>query len=90
MTIASELDFKSAILEGIPKEIPAAKPYETDINHAPKRVDLLNEDEKKLALQNALRYFPKEQHEVLAKDFANELKEFTTGKFIVKHRSIWY
>ena len=46
------------------------------MNHAPKRKDILNNEEKKLALKNALRYFPKEQHAELAVDFANELKEY--------------
>jgi urocanate hydratase len=69
-------DFHTAILNGIPKELPKEKKYETDINHAPKRKDILNADEKKLALRNALRYFDKKHHAVLAKEFADELKTF--------------
>ena len=51
--------FAQEILEGIPAQIPAEKPIEPSINHAPKRKEILNVEEKKLALQNALRYFPK-------------------------------
>lgn len=49
--------FKEQIQQGIPTELPQPKPYETHINHAPKRKEILNEEEKKLALKNALRYF---------------------------------
>lgn len=68
--------FKKAILEGIPSEIPAAKPYDEKVSHAPIRKDILNKNEKKLALQNALRYFPKAQHTELAPEFAEELKKY--------------
>lgn len=68
--------FKDSILEGIPKEIPSKKEFDTSINHAPKRKDILSLDEKKLAIKNALRYFPQDQHEFLSKEFAEELKEF--------------
>ncbi|MCB0803669.1 MAG: urocanate hydratase, partial [Flavobacteriales bacterium] len=70
------LTFKQSILRGIPSELPAAKNFEPAINHAPIRKDILNAEEKKLALRNALRYFPKEQHAVLAQEFAQELKDF--------------
>lgn len=69
-------DFQLAIREGIPAELPAKRPYDTSVSHAPKRVDLLSENEKALALRNALRYFPKEQHTVLAKEFAEELETY--------------
>ncbi len=68
--------FKEAILAGIPAQIPSKKVYEADINHAPKRKDILNQEEKKLALKNALRYFPKAQHKELALEFAEELKTY--------------
>ena len=68
--------FHQAILEGIPSEIPTKKEYEAAINHAPKRKDILSADEKKLALKNALRYFPKEQHAELIKEFYLELKAY--------------
>lgn len=69
-------EFRKAILEGIPEELPAPKPYDKAINHAPKRKDILTEKEKALALKNALRYFPEKHHAVLAKEFATELKEY--------------
>ena len=69
-------DFQRSILEGIPAQIPAQQEYDTNINHAPKRKDILNKKEKELALKNALRYFPVEQHAELAEDFAYELKEY--------------
>ncbi|MEY4522525.1 MAG: hypothetical protein RIT10_1710 [Bacteroidota bacterium] len=69
-------DFHQAILEGIPSEIPSKKEFELAINHAPKRKDILRADEKKLAIQNALRYFPKNQHAELIKEFYQELKEY--------------
>jgi urocanate hydratase len=69
-------DFKAAIREGIPQELPLPKPYETKINHAPKRKDILSTKEKKLALKNALRYFPVKFHPVLAPEFLNELNQF--------------
>jgi len=69
-------DFKKAILEGIPEELPEAKPYDRNINHAPKRKDILSKKEKKLALKNALRYFDPSHHDVLAKEFADELEKF--------------
>jgi len=65
--------FQQAILAGIPSNLPAPKPYDKQTNHAPKRKDILSKEEKQLALRNALRYFPKGQHAVLAKEFAEEL-----------------
>ena len=64
------------ILAGIPPFLPPAKPYDNSINHAPKRKDILTPKEKKLALRNALRYFPAELHEALAPEFAEELKTY--------------
>ncbi len=69
-------DFKKQILQGIPDELPTAKPFDATLNHAPKRKDILNKEEKKLAIRNALRYFDKKHHAVLAKEFAKELKEY--------------
>lgn len=73
MTLAA---FQADIRRGIPAELPEPMPYDTEVNHAPKRKDILNADEKRLALRNALRYFPKEQHAVLAPEFAEELKRY--------------
>ena len=70
------MDFKNALLQGIPSELPAPKPYDTSISHAPKRKDILSVEEKKLALRNALRYFPSTFHEVLAEEFAQELETY--------------
>ena len=69
-------DFKTLVCEGIPAQIPDAQPYDTTVNHAPKRKDILTREQKRLALKNALRYFPKEQHEFLAKEFARELHDY--------------
>lgn len=70
------MTFKEQILQGIPTKLPAKKNYAKDINRAPKRKDILSIDEKKLALKNALRYFPKDWHKELATEFARELNEF--------------
>ncbi len=70
------LSFKETILQGIPSELPAPKTYDPNINHAPKRKDILNKEEKRLAVKNALRYFPEPHHAVLAKEFAEELETY--------------
>ena len=70
------MGFKEDILAGIPAILPEPKPYDPIINHAPKRKEILSQEEKVLAIKNALRYFPAEQHEVLAKEFAQELKDY--------------
>lgn len=76
-------EFRRQIVEGIPATIPAKKEYDKNISHAPKRKNILNDSEKQLALKNALRYFPCEQHEELAKEFLEEL--MTYGR-IYMHR----
>ena len=68
--------FKHELMEGIPDELPPAYEFNPNLNHAPKRKDSLNKEEKKLALKNALRYFPKKHHAVLAPEFAQELEEY--------------
>jgi len=68
--------FKKAILEGIPDKLPAIHAYDKSINHAPKRKDILNKEEKRLAVRNALRYFPSKHHSILAKEFADELIKY--------------
>jgi urocanate hydratase len=72
----SDLSFAQEIQEGIPTYVPAEKPWDSNVNHAPKRKDILSNEEKKLAIANALRYFPKEQHAELAKDFVAELNTY--------------
>ncbi len=69
-------DFQKDIIAGIPDVLPAPKPYDTQINHAPKRKEILTPAEKALALKNALRYFPEKHHAVLAPEFAEELKHY--------------
>jgi urocanate hydratase len=71
-------DFKTMILEGIPEILPDPKPYDQNLNHAPKRKDILSPEEKRLALKNALRYFPVKFHMILAGEFARELND--TGR----------
>ena len=68
--------FQEEILAGIPADLPEARPYDKEINHAPKRKDILTPEQKVLALKNALRYFPARHHAVLAKEFAAELKAY--------------
>ncbi len=68
--------FQNQILQGIPQELPEAKPYPRHINRAPLRKDILSKEEKKLAIQNALRYFPKEWHVKLAPEFLEELNAY--------------
>ena len=72
----SKEQFAAEIRAGIPDVFPAPKPYDKEINHAPKRKDILSGEEKKLALRNALRYFPKKFHATLAPEFAQELKDY--------------
>lgn len=69
-------DFKNSILTGIPKILPEKKEYDINVNHAPIRKDCLTRDEKKLAIINALRYFDKHMHAVLAQEFAQELNKY--------------
>ena len=69
-------EFQNDIRAGIPDRLPAAKPYDKQINHAPKRKEILSEEEQVLALRNALRYFPEKHHAVLAKEFAEELRKY--------------
>ncbi|HLU87213.1 MAG TPA: urocanate hydratase [Taishania sp.] len=72
----TQQEFENDILQGIPNQIPPKKDYILTVNHAPKRKDILTKEEKRLAIANALRYFPKEQHAELAVDFAEELEQF--------------
>ena len=69
-------EFQADIRAGIPDTLPAPKPYDPTINHAPKRKEILSEEEKVLALKNALRYFPAKHHKMLAKEFLEELKQY--------------
>ena len=69
-------DFQKEILAGIPEQLPEVKEYDKSINHAPKRKDILTKEQKRLALKNALRYFPERLHAQLAPEFYNELETY--------------
>jgi urocanate hydratase len=71
-----QLSFRDEILMGIPKELPAPKSRIAELNHAPKRKQILSREEKKLAIRNALRYFPDTWHGELSKEFAAELEKY--------------
>jgi len=70
------MDFKFQISEGIPNHIPATQKHNPDINHAPKRKEILDDEEKKQALRNALRYFEPKDHETLLPEFLDELNTY--------------
>jgi urocanate hydratase len=70
------MTFQEQIQQGIPNILPQPKPYEANINHAPKRKEILSDDEKKLALRNALRYFEPQHHAELIPEFRNELETY--------------
>lgn len=69
-------DFQQQILQGIPDSLPTPKPYDPAINHAPKRKEILSEEEMKLALRNALRYFEPKFHAELLPEFRQELEQY--------------
>jgi len=70
------MTFKEQILQGIPDELPVAQPVDSSVSHAPRRKDILSFEEKKLAVRNALRYFHPRHHEVLAREFYDELLKY--------------
>ncbi|CAL2092533.1 urocanate hydratase [Tenacibaculum sp. 190524A05c] len=70
------MTFKEQIKQGIPSVLPSKKEYDTTINHAPKRKEILTKEEKQLALKNALRYFDKKHHEELLPEFSEELEKY--------------
>ncbi len=69
-------EFQADIRGGIPHVLPELQAYDNSVSHAPKRKDILSAEEKKLALRNALRYFPKELHAQLLPEFTQELKDY--------------
>lgn len=69
-------EFRSAVAAGIPDKLPSPRPYDPNVNHAPRRKDILSPKEKRLALKNALRYFPEHLHAELAPEFARELETY--------------
>src|SRR5690625_2103016 len=70
------MTFKEAIKQGIPSELPPKKELDSTVSHAPKRKEILTDEEKKLALRNALRYFEEKHHEVLLPEFKKELEKY--------------
>lgn len=76
MTTITITNFKAQIQAGIPAELPALQPYPSNANPAPRRKDILTAEEKKLAIRNALRYFPAAWHAILAPEFAEELRTY--------------
>ncbi|MGB5819049.1 MAG: urocanate hydratase [Saonia sp.] len=75
MDTTTQSDFRSWILQGIPKNLPSKKVYPLHTNRAPKRKEILSPEEKRLAVRNALRYFPKKWHSELSREFAQELQD---------------
>ena len=69
-------EFHAAIRAGIPDKLPEARPYDPEVNHAPRRKHILSHEEERLALRNALRYFPAKLHAELAPEFAKELRDY--------------
>ncbi len=77
MSTATKLSFAEEIELGIPQDhLPEMPVFDPEINHAPIRKEILTAAEKKLALKNALRYFPEEFHDTLAPEFAEELRKY--------------
>ena len=76
MSSEVKTDFRTAISEGIPMELPSPKKIDLRLSHAPLRKDMLSKEEKKLAIANALRYFPSTWHEILASEFTEELNKY--------------
>ncbi|MGE0567107.1 MAG: urocanate hydratase [Bacteroidia bacterium] len=70
------MTFKNIVLQGIPESLPESKKLDDSVNHAPKRKQILSKQEKQLAIQNALRYFDKKHHHILAPEFLNELENY--------------
>lgn len=70
------MTFQEQILQGIPNELPPKKIYDESVSHAPKRKDILTQEEKKLALKNALRYFEPKFHKELIPEFKEELEKY--------------
>lgn len=70
------IDFRSEVLEGIPSDLPTLRPLNPDFPHPKGRKHDLDNAGKKLALKNALRYFPASLHSELASEFAEELDRY--------------
>lgn len=69
-------EFRKAVRAGVPDTLPTPKPYDPTVNHAPRRKKILTPEQERLALKNALRYFPEKHHATLAPEFADELRRY--------------
>ncbi len=72
----NDMNFSETIQQGIPVDLPNPRPFDQNVNHAPRRKDILSDDEKKLALKNALRYFQPHHHTTLIQEFNEELETY--------------
>ena len=70
------MGFRDEVQEGIPETLPPFKPLDTSVSHAPNRPQVLSDSERRLAVENALRYFPADWHQTLASEFLDELDHF--------------
>lgn len=69
-------EFQANIRQGIPSVLPSPRQRDEAVSHAPRRKQILSPDEERLALKNALRYFPAHQHAELAPEFLDELHTY--------------
>ena len=67
---------RECLKSGIPNELPPHPGFDSSVDHAPNRRKILQDDEKILALKNALRYFDKKFHQELVTEFLHELDTF--------------
>ena len=76
MTVSETSDFQAQLKQGIPDVLPPVRPRDESVSHAPRRKQILTPEEERLALRNALRYFPQKFHAELAPEFVNELRTY--------------
>ena len=76
MTVSEISDFQAQLKQGIPDVLPPVRPRDESVSHAPRRKQILTPEEERLALRNALRYFPQKFHAELAPEFVNELRTY--------------
>jgi len=74
---------RATILEGIPTDVPPPMDLDSTVDHAPDRPVHLSATERRLALENALRYLPASHHAAVAHEFLQELQRY--GR-IIMHR----
>lgn len=86
---SSDSDFAKLVCEGIPEGLPSVPVWDDSVDHAPARPQVLSEQERALALRNALRYVPKRFHAELAPELAREL--LTEGRiYLRRYRPVGY